>query len=91
MNFFKRYGVQGEKSIEHSYIREIKTPDGAKYSFIAVDASIEPGPRRPFNFFGYLNEVIVILFSLIKISKALLYTFLIIERFVSPKKIQFNE
>ncbi len=47
-------------SNEHSYMREIKTRDGDKYSFIAVDASIEPGPRRPFNFFGYLNEVIVI-------------------------------
>ncbi len=57
LNFFKRYGVMN--SNEHSYMREIKTRDGDKYSFIAVDASIEPGPRRPFNFFGYLNEVIV--------------------------------
>ena len=54
------------KSSEHSYIREIKTPDGAKYSFIAVDASIEPGPRRPFNFFGYLNEVFTISLNSIK-------------------------
>lgn len=27
-----------------------------KYSFIAVDACLEPGPRRPFNFIGTLSQ-----------------------------------
>ena len=58
LNYFKRYGIM--KSNEHSYMREVSTHEGDKYSFIAIDASIEPGPRRPFNFFGYLNEVIFI-------------------------------
>ena len=48
------------KTNEHSYMREVTTKDGDKYSFIAVDASIEPGPRRPFNFFGYLHEAYLI-------------------------------
>lgn len=28
-----------------------------KYSFIAVDACPIPGPKRPFNFFGNLDDV----------------------------------
>lgn len=27
------------------------------YSFIGVDACLEPGPRRPFNFIGMLDDV----------------------------------
>jgi 3',5'-cyclic AMP phosphodiesterase CpdA len=53
-NLFKRYGMQGAKS-HASYMQRVRTWDGDVYSFIAVDASIEPGPRRPFNFFGYLD------------------------------------
>jgi len=30
--------------------------DTETYSFIAVDACLEPGPRRPFNFIGSLTE-----------------------------------
>jgi hypothetical protein len=40
---------------ERSYIYELKQPNGDRYSFIAVDACVEPGPRRPFNFFGSLE------------------------------------
>lgn len=29
--------------------------DNDKYAFIAVDACLEPGPRRPFNFFGSIT------------------------------------
>ena len=29
---------------------------GELYSFIAVDACLEPGPRRPFNFVGVLSR-----------------------------------
>ncbi|ETE67587.1 Transmembrane protein 62, partial [Ophiophagus hannah] len=31
-----------------------KTPFG-KYSFICVDASLTPGPKKPYNFYGILN------------------------------------
>ena len=30
--------------------------DTETYSFIGVDACLEPGPRRPFNFIGVLKE-----------------------------------
>lgn len=30
---------------------------GDLYSFIGVDACLEPGPRRPFNFIGLLDQV----------------------------------
>lgn len=30
--------------------------DGDLYSFIAIDACLEPGPRRPFNFVGILDQ-----------------------------------
>lgn len=33
-----------------------KTPFG-NYSFICADATITPGPKRPYNFFGILNQV----------------------------------
>ena len=39
-----------------SYRYEHVEPFG-RYSFIAVDACPTPGPRRPFNFFGYLDDV----------------------------------
>ena len=44
---------------ERSYMHELNTNEGDKYSFIVVDACIEPGPRRPFNFFGGLLDVIL--------------------------------
>lgn len=33
-----------------------QTPFG-NYSFVCVDATLTPGPKRPFNFFGILNQV----------------------------------
>lgn len=45
------------KDHERSYIYTYEMPVGDKYSFIAVDACVEPGPRRPFNFFGNLDKV----------------------------------
>jgi hypothetical protein len=32
------------------------TKESEKYSFIAVDACLEPGPRRPFNFIGSITD-----------------------------------
>ena len=30
--------------------------NGVNLGFLAVDATLEPGPRRPFNFVGALNQ-----------------------------------
>ena len=42
---------------QRSYMYEYNAPSGDKYSFIGVDASLDPGPRRPFNFFGWIKDV----------------------------------
>ncbi|KAF4518801.1 hypothetical protein B566_EDAN005424 [Ephemera danica] len=52
-NFFRNYSIQGAKHIR-SYMVQVPRKDEI-YSFIAVDASLEPGPRRPFNFIGVLG------------------------------------
>lgn len=33
------------------------TVGNEKYTFIALDACLQPGPRRPFNFIGVLGEL----------------------------------
>jgi len=53
-NYFKKYGVMGDT--QRSYMYEYNAPSGDKYSFIGVDASLDPGPRRPFNFFGWIKD-----------------------------------
>lgn len=64
-NFYRKYSMQGRRN-PGSYIYTHKKPYG-NYSFVAMDACPDPGPRRPFNFFGYLkqkeSEVIKILMS----------------------------
>lgn len=47
-NYYLNYSVQGPK-YSRSYGHHIQIGN-EKYSFIAVDACLEPGPRRPFNF-----------------------------------------
>ncbi|XP_023287605.1 transmembrane protein 62 isoform X2 [Orussus abietinus] len=53
-NYYLNYSVQG-KLHPRSYMHQI-TVDSEKYSFIAIDACLEPGPRRPFNFVGMLDR-----------------------------------
>ncbi|XP_041352830.1 transmembrane protein 62-like [Gigantopelta aegis] len=53
-NFYRKYSMQGGEHMT-SYLHQYTTYFG-KYSFIAVDACPDPGPKRPFNFFGQLNE-----------------------------------
>lgn len=43
-----------QKSGSFHYVH--KTPFGS-YSFVCVDATLTPGPKRPYNFFGILNQV----------------------------------
>lgn len=45
--------MQGREH-KRSYLKQIKV-GGETYSFIAVDACLEPGPKRPFNFIGVLS------------------------------------
>jgi len=54
-NMFKDFSVQGPKGNLRSYIKTI-THNGVKVAFIGVDATPEPGPKRPFNFIGVLNK-----------------------------------
>ncbi|KAL4239047.1 Transmembrane protein 62 [Mactra antiquata] len=53
-NLFRQYSAQGkDHPSSYSYLHQ--EPFG-KYSFVAVDASPNPGPKRPFNFFGYIRK-----------------------------------
>lgn len=52
-NYFANYSIQGRKHARSYYYQLHK--DGKIYSFIAIDACLQPGPRRPFNFVGLLD------------------------------------
>ena len=53
---------------------DLTLPSGDKFSFIAVDACVEPGPRRPYNFFGNLQKVFnVSIYIKLKIKSNLFY------------------
>ncbi|XP_043665127.1 transmembrane protein 62-like isoform X1 [Vespula pensylvanica] len=53
-NYYSNYSIQGKKHPK-SYIYKV-TIGSEIYSFIAIDACLKPGPKRPFNFVGVLNE-----------------------------------
>ncbi|XP_032636103.2 transmembrane protein 62 isoform X2 [Chelonoidis abingdonii] len=50
-NYYRRYSAWHKDGSFH-YVH--RTPFG-NYSFICVDATLSPGPKRPYNFFGILN------------------------------------
>lgn len=53
-NFYRKYSVMGTRhalSYHYKYVTQF-----GRYSFIAVDACPIPGVRRPFNFFGTLDN-----------------------------------
>ncbi|XP_057259883.1 transmembrane protein 62 isoform X2 [Pezoporus wallicus] len=50
-NYYRKYSAWHKDGSFH-YIHT--TPFG-NYSFICVDATLSPGPKRPYNFFGILN------------------------------------
>lgn len=52
-NLYLKYS--GDKGKFSSNVYKINKPYGT-YSFIPVDATMIPGPRRPYNFAGYLND-----------------------------------
>ncbi len=37
-------------------MHEVRTDSGDRYTFIGIDACTEPGAKRPYNFFGNLEE-----------------------------------
>lgn len=52
-DMFVRNSAQGSTH-KRSYLHQIKK-GSETYSFIAVDACLNPGPKRPFNFIGLLS------------------------------------
>ncbi|XP_017875580.1 transmembrane protein 62-like [Ceratina calcarata] len=53
-NYYSNYSIQGKKN-PRSYMYTINI-GSESYTFIAIDACLKPGPRRPFNFVGMLDE-----------------------------------
>ncbi|ETN59868.1 transmembrane protein 62 [Anopheles darlingi] len=52
-DLFTNYSAQGRYHTR-SYMQHIER-GGERYAFIAVDACLDPGPKRPFNFVGMLS------------------------------------
>ncbi|KTF93266.1 hypothetical protein cypCar_00018273 [Cyprinus carpio] len=51
-NYYRKYSANQKVGSFH-YIH--RTPFG-NYSFICADATLTPGPKRPYNFFGIINQ-----------------------------------
>jgi len=54
-NYFKDYSSQGREGNLGSYLKIVEH-NGVRIGFLAVDSTLKPGPRRPFNFVGALNR-----------------------------------
>jgi len=52
-SYYHEYSIQGKKH-KRSYMYTIKK-GFEKYSFVAIDACLDPGPRRPLNFIGRIT------------------------------------
>lgn len=53
-DLFQYYSAQGRKN-KKSYLHKEEL-DGDTYNFLALDASIEPGTKRPYNFIGMIPK-----------------------------------
>ena len=53
-NFFVNYSMQGRAN-PRSYLYKFSKGSDV-YSFIGIDACLDPGPRRPFNFIGKIDQ-----------------------------------
>ena len=51
-NFFKNFSIHGHLG---SYFSKVEV-ENKTYGFVALDASLVPGPKQPFNYFGSLNS-----------------------------------
>lgn len=54
-NYFKEYSSQGKEGNLQSYLKIVEH-NKVRIGFLAVDSTLKPGPRRPFNFVGALNR-----------------------------------
>lgn len=54
-NYFRMFSAKGKQHLL-SYRYHHRTSDGDSFSFISIDACPNPGPKRPFNFFGLVGE-----------------------------------
>ncbi|XP_021259114.1 transmembrane protein 62 isoform X3 [Numida meleagris] len=50
-NYYRKYSAWRKDGSFHY----VHTTSFGSYSFICVDATLSPGPKRPYNFFGILN------------------------------------
>uniref|UniRef100_A0A8C2YDG4 Transmembrane protein 62 n=1 Tax=Coturnix japonica TaxID=93934 RepID=A0A8C2YDG4_COTJA len=50
-NYYRKYSAWQKDGSFHY----VHTTSFGSYSFICVDATLSPGPKRPYNFFGILN------------------------------------
>ncbi|KAG7203784.1 hypothetical protein KM043_013805 [Ampulex compressa] len=67
-NYYSNYSIQGQK-YPRSYMYKLNIGSEV-YTFIAIDACLKPGPRRPFNFVGVLDEhEIQKIYELVNISQ----------------------
>ncbi|KAG5684385.1 hypothetical protein PVAND_013620 [Polypedilum vanderplanki] len=53
-DLFRNFSSQGPFH-KRSYLTQIQVDD-SKFDILALDASIEPGTKRPYNFFGMIDE-----------------------------------
>lgn len=51
-DLFQNFSIQGRKH-KRSYLHQEEV-EGVKYNFLALDASAEPGTKRPYNFIGMI-------------------------------------
>lgn len=51
-DLYMKYSAQGTLHNNKKSYLHLVVDDGVKYNFVALDASIEPGTKRPYNFFG---------------------------------------
>ncbi|NXF42520.1 TMM62 protein, partial [Oceanites oceanicus] len=62
-NYYRKYSAWRRDGSFHY----IHTTSFGNYSFICVDATLSPGPKRPYNFFGILNtNMLVVLWVTLK-------------------------
>uniref|UniRef100_A0AAV2JI22 Transmembrane protein 62 n=1 Tax=Knipowitschia caucasica TaxID=637954 RepID=A0AAV2JI22_KNICA len=51
-NYFRKYSAHQEIGSFH----HVHRTSFGNYSFVCADATLTPGPKRPYNFFGILNQ-----------------------------------
>jgi len=54
-NLYRKFGVQGQRK-PGSYMVTVEVSNKTKYAFVAVDATLDVGPKRMLNFVGDLDE-----------------------------------